>query len=157
MFSEAVDICVSLYHPSLSSCCILSTLVAPKPAHFYFPNTIHVSPLQIQAYTVHISSRHLVLSHLGLAFALMLRPFFPELVISTDLLSFEHPSVLLFCFLRFIFPPPFFRSSIRNPPSSYNQPIVSATRPKRTKIGDFSAQGWNLSKCICLRVKSAES
>ena len=27
----------------------------------------------------------------------MLRPFFPELVISTDLLSFEHPSVLLFC------------------------------------------------------------
>ena len=35
---------------------------------------------------------------LGLAFVLMLRPFFPELVISTDLLSFEHPSVLLFCF-----------------------------------------------------------
>ena len=30
----------------------------------------------------------------------MLRPFFPELVISTDLLSFEHPSVLLFCFLK---------------------------------------------------------
>ena len=29
----------------------------------------------------------------------MLRPFFPELVISTDLLSFEHPSVLLFCFV----------------------------------------------------------
>ena len=26
----------------------------------------------------------------------MLRPFFPELVMSTDLLSFEHPSVLLF-------------------------------------------------------------
>ena len=25
----------------------------------------------------------------------MLRPFFPELVMSTDLLSFEHPSVLL--------------------------------------------------------------
>ena len=24
-------------------------------------------------------------------------PFFPELVMSTDLLSFEHPSVLLFC------------------------------------------------------------
>ena len=44
------------------------------------------------------SSGHLVLSHLGLAFVLMLRPFFPELVISTDLLSFEHPSVLLFCF-----------------------------------------------------------
>ena len=40
---------------------------------------------------------HLVLSHLGLAFVLMLRPFFPELVMSTDLLSFEHPSVLLFC------------------------------------------------------------
>ena len=43
-------------------------------------------------------SKDLVLSHLGLAFVLMLRPFFPELVMSTDLLSFEHPSVLLFCF-----------------------------------------------------------
>ena len=30
----------------------------------------------------------------------MLRPFFPELVMSTDLLSFEHPSLLLFCFLN---------------------------------------------------------
>ena len=29
---------------------------------------------------------------------LMLRPFFPELVVSTDLLSFDHLSVLLFCF-----------------------------------------------------------
>ena len=29
----------------------------------------------------------------------MLRPFFPELVMSTDLLTLEHPSVLLFCFL----------------------------------------------------------
>ena len=28
---------------------------------------------------------------------LMLRPFFPELVMSSDFLSFEHPSVLLFC------------------------------------------------------------
>ena len=27
----------------------------------------------------------------------MLRPFFPELVMSTDLSSLEHPSVLLFC------------------------------------------------------------
>ena len=27
----------------------------------------------------------------------MLLPFIPELVMSTDLLSFEHPSVLLFC------------------------------------------------------------
>ena len=35
--------------------------------------------------------------HLGLAFVLMLRQVFPELVMSTDLLSFEHPSVLLFC------------------------------------------------------------
>ena len=43
------------------------------------------------------SSGHLVLSHLGLACVLMLRPFFPELVMSTDLLSVEHPSVLLFC------------------------------------------------------------
>ena len=32
---------------------------------------------------------------------LMLRPFFPEFVMSTDLLSFEHPSVLLFCFTDF--------------------------------------------------------
>ena len=30
-------------------------------------------------------------------FVLMLRPFFSELIMSTDLLSFEHPSVLLFC------------------------------------------------------------
>ena len=43
------------------------------------------------------SSGHLVLSHLGLAFVLMLSPFFLELVMSTDLLRFEHPSVLLFC------------------------------------------------------------
>ena len=42
------------------------------------------------------SSGHMVLFHLGLAFVLMLRPFFPELFISTDLLSFEHPSVLLY-------------------------------------------------------------
>ena len=36
----------------------------------------------------------------GIAFVLMLRPFFPELVMSMDLLSFEHPSVLLFCFIN---------------------------------------------------------
>ena len=42
------------------------------------------------------SKTSIVLSHLGLAFVLMLRPFFPELVMSTDLLSFEHPSVVLF-------------------------------------------------------------
>ena len=46
------------------------------------------------------SSGHLVLAHLGLAFVLILRPFFPELVMSTVLLSFEHPSVLLFCFFH---------------------------------------------------------
>ena len=34
-----------------------------------------------------------------MAFVLMLRPFIPEPVMSTDLLSFEHPSVLLFCLL----------------------------------------------------------
>ena len=45
------------------------------------------------------SSRHLVLSHLGLSFVLMLRQFFAELVMSTELLSFEHPSVLLFCLI----------------------------------------------------------
>ena len=45
------------------------------------------------------SSGHLVLSCLILAFVLilMLRPFIPELVMSMDLLSFEHPSVPLFC------------------------------------------------------------
>ena len=42
----------------------------------------------------------------GTCIVLMLRPFFPELVISTDLLSFEYPSVLLFCFIIM-----FFRSS----------------------------------------------
>ena len=41
--------------------------------------------------------------YLGLAFVLMLRPFFPELVMSTDLLSFEHPSVLLFCSLDTVY------------------------------------------------------
>ena len=40
----------------------------------------------------------------GLAFVLMLRPFIPELVMSTDFLSFQHPSVLLFCFLAFTTP-----------------------------------------------------
>ena len=50
------------------------------------------------------SSGHLVLSHSGLAFVLMLRPFFPELVMSTDLLSFEHPSVLLFCWVAIVTP-----------------------------------------------------
>ena len=33
-----------------------------------------------------------------LYFFLMLRPYFPELVMSTDLLSLEHPSVLIFSF-----------------------------------------------------------
>ena len=38
-------------------------------------------------------------THLRLAFVLMLRPFFPELDCHVHgLLSFEHPSVLLFCF-----------------------------------------------------------
>ena len=44
------------------------------------------------------SSGHLVLSHLGLALVLMLRPFSPYLVMSTDLLNFEHHSVLLVYF-----------------------------------------------------------
>ena len=44
------------------------------------------------------SSGHLVLCHLGLAFVPVLKPFFPGLVVSADLLSFERPSVLLFCF-----------------------------------------------------------
>ena len=37
------------------------------------------------------------MSHLGLAFVLMLRPFSSELVMSTDLLN---PSVLLFCLIK---------------------------------------------------------
>ena len=44
------------------------------------------------------SSGRLVLSSFGLAFVLMLGPIVPELVMSTDLLNFEHPSLLQFCF-----------------------------------------------------------
>ena len=40
---------------------------------------------------------HMALSHLRLAFVLMLRPFILKLVMSTDLFGFEHPLVLLFC------------------------------------------------------------
>ena len=70
------------------------TSSGPCVSLFYYPNALlHFRPTE-DAY----SSGHLVLSHLGLAFVLILRPFFPELVMSTDLLSFEHPSVLLFCF-----------------------------------------------------------
>ena len=36
---------------------------------------------------------------LGVAFILLLRSFFPELVMFPDL-NFEHPSVLLFCFIK---------------------------------------------------------
>ena len=36
------------------------------------------------------------LSHLGFAFVIKLRPFLAELVMSMDVFSFEHPSVLLF-------------------------------------------------------------
>ena len=49
------------------------------------------------------SSGILVLSHVGLAFVLMLTPFILELVMSTDLLSFEHPSVLLFWLYKQLF------------------------------------------------------
>ena len=42
---------------------------------------------------------HLVMSLLGLALVLMLRPFFPKFVMCTGLLSFEHTSVLLFSLL----------------------------------------------------------
>ena len=41
------------------------------------------------------SSRHPVLSFLGLVFGLILRRFIPGLVMSTELLSFGRPSVLL--------------------------------------------------------------
>ena len=71
---------------------------------------------------------------MGLAFVLMLRPFFPELVVSTDLLSFEHPSVLLFC--SFILPdatPPDYgeeqaltsaQDAIPSPISSERSPLI---------------------------------
>ena len=49
------------------------------------------------------SSGFLVLSHLGLAFVLVLTPFIPELVMSTDLLSFNFPTLLLFSFDTNIF------------------------------------------------------
>ena len=39
----------------------------------------------------------------GTRFVLMLRPFFPKLVMSTYLLSFEHPSVLLFFFYNLLY------------------------------------------------------
>ena len=42
------------------------------------------------------SSGHLVLSHFGLSCSLT-RPIFNELVLFPDFLSFERPSVLLFC------------------------------------------------------------
>ena len=45
----------------------------------------------------------LVLYHLGLAFVLMLRPFFPELVMSTDLLSFELPRYFYFPYVYVVF------------------------------------------------------
>ena len=47
---------------------------------------------------IQISSGHLVLSNLGLAFVLMLKPFVSKFIMITDLLSFVHPSVLLVCF-----------------------------------------------------------
>ena len=50
------------------------------------------------------SSGHLVLSHLGLAFVLMLRPIFPELVMSTDLLSSNIPRYFYFASSTIISP-----------------------------------------------------
>ena len=48
------------------------------------------------------ASQQRTLAALGawLAFVLMLRPFLPELVMSTNLSSFEHPSVLLYCSIK---------------------------------------------------------
>ena len=80
--------------------CVIKFLVAFLYCHFALSDN-DVGKRDFVIKLSHIllaySSGHLVLSHLGLAFVLMLRPFFPELVMSTDLLSFEHPSVLLFC------------------------------------------------------------
>ena len=36
-------------------------------------------------------------------FVFMLRPFIPEHCMSSDLLKFEHPSVLLFCVSWFVY------------------------------------------------------
>ena len=41
--------------------------------------------------------RLLLRTPFGTCIVLMLRPFFPQLIMSTDLLILEHPSVLLFC------------------------------------------------------------
>ena len=43
----------------------------------------------LSKFTLFFAANGVYSSHLGLAFFLMLRPFFPELVISTDLLSFR--------------------------------------------------------------------
>ena len=63
---------------------------------FYVVNKIQTKEFYKVGYKAYFSG-HLALVHLGLAFVLMLRPFFPELVMSMDLLSIEHPTVLLFC------------------------------------------------------------
>ena len=70
------------------------TKYRPKRMWRFLLNILLLKALFQSAY----SSGHLVLSHSGLAFVLMLRPFFPELVMSTDLLSFEIPRHFYFAF-----------------------------------------------------------
>ena len=92
------------------------------------------------------SSGHLVLSHLGLAFVHMLRPFFPELVIFTDLLSFEHPSVLLFYYLplkRFIYTknPLWYKNKTNHSIMSSIHPSAAANKSRHLiKGGDLQNQ-----------------
>ena len=111
---------------------------------FLFPSCLNLSIKP--SYLEHVmvfrtedaySSGHLVLSHLGLAFVLMLRPFFPELVMSTDLLSFEHPSVLLFCF--------------RNQKSCFKQVI---TKCCYVRNGRYFCGNWNHHDCHIVRCSS---
>ena len=101
-------------------------MVTSRPHHQIY-NSIILYTIILYIYaSLFLVSRHLVLSHLGLAFVLMLRPFFPELVMSTDLLSFEHPSVLLFSFVYH-----------RHDRTSYFR-IVQNTQPSITPMSSFS-------------------
>ena len=82
----------------------------------------------------------------------MLKPFFPELVMSTDLLSFEHPSVLLFCFLYNSYRKSLFRGSLNwclGPPRKHDKwyptKIKQLIAYKFTFIADIST----MLSCKC--------
>ena len=64
----------------------------------------------------------------------MLRPFFPELVMSTDLLSFEHPLELLFCIG--MLPPNVYFIQVH----AIFLPSVVLTKPDLNKINGFVSE-----------------